>query len=129
MFPAPWTVISPPSAPLVEGTLVALEIHALGFWWLNACRVVQVIDETGPVRRFGFAYGTLAAHVETGEERFCVEQLADGTVWYDLRAFSRPHFWLVKLAKPVARSWQRRFASESKTSMVQAVRAARDTHS
>jgi len=48
---------------------------------------VYVIDETVPVRRFGFAYGTLPAHVEQGEERFSVELHADGAVWYDLRAF------------------------------------------
>lgn len=121
MFPAPWTMIFPARAPISTGTVVAMQAHALGLWWLNACRVVYVIDEVGPVRRFGFAYGTLEAHVEQGEERFSVEQHADGSVWYDLRAFSRPRFWPVRLARPLARGLQRRFARESLAAMKKAV--------
>lgn len=121
MFPAPWTMILPARAPIKEGTLVAMQAHALGLWWLNACRIVYVIDEAGPVRRFGFAYGTLAAHVEQGEERFSVELREDGSVWYDLRAFSRPRFWPVRLAKPLARGLQKRFARESLAAMKKAV--------
>lgn len=135
MFPAPWTRISPPATPIAVGETVAMQANALGLWWLNACRIVYVIDETAAatnrpdggavpavVRRFGFAYGTLRAHVEQGEERFSVEQLADGSVWYDLRAFSRPRFWPVRLAKPLARALQRRFVRESQASMQLAVR-------
>jgi uncharacterized protein (UPF0548 family) len=101
-----------------------MQAHALGLWWLNACRIVYVIDEAAPVRRFGFAYGTLPAHVEEGEERFSIEQLADGSVWYDLRAFSRPRYWPVRLAKPVARRLQRRFVRESQAAMQRAVAQA-----
>jgi uncharacterized protein (UPF0548 family) len=36
-------------------------------WWLNACRIVYVVDEEGPVKRFGFAYGTLPEHAESGK--------------------------------------------------------------
>src|SRR5262245_46391050 len=44
-----------------------------------------------PVNRHGFASGTLPAHAESGEERFIVEwDRADGGVWYDILAFSRP---------------------------------------
>lgn len=124
MFPSPWTRISPASAPIAVGTIVAMQAHALGFWWMNGCRIVYVIDETVPVRRFGFAYGTLPSHVEQGEERFSVEMLEDGTVWYDIRAFSRPRFWPVRLLKPVARSLQRRFVCDSKAAMVTAVKEA-----
>lgn len=121
MFPAPWTKISPADAPIRPGTDVAMQAQALGVWWLNAARIVYVLDETAPVRRFGFAYGTLPAHVEEGEERFSVELHRDGSVWYDLRAFSRPRFWPVRLAKPLARGLQRRFARDSKTAMLRAV--------
>lgn len=124
MFPAPWTKISPAGAPIREGTDVAMQAHALGGWWLNSARIVYVFDETTPVRRFGFAYGTLPGHVEEGEERFSVELHADGGVWYDLRAFSRPRFWPVRLAKPLARGLQRRFARDSKAAML----AAMDTN-
>src|SRR5689334_23922816 len=33
---------------------------------------------------------TLTPHVESGEEQFLVERLADGSVWYEVAAFSRP---------------------------------------
>eukprot|EP00913_Durusdinium_trenchii_P005672 g5290.t1 len=48
-----------------------------GLWSLHACRIVEVVDEAD---RRGFAYGTLPAHGETGEECFLVERLADGSV-------------------------------------------------
>lgn len=128
MFPRPWTRITPTKAPIVEGTVVAMLAHALGGWWLNACKIVYVVDETRPLRRFGFAYGTLPAHVETGEECFSVEQHADGSVWYDLRAFSRPHYWPVRLAKPLARGLQRRFARESLRAMQEAVATRVSAH-
>lgn len=121
MFPAPWTAIEPADAPIVEGEIVAVHIHALGVWWLNSARIAYVIDEP---RRFGFAYGTLPGHVERGEERFLVEHLADDEVWYDVRAFSRPRYWPVRLGRPLARMLQRRFARDSKAAMVAAAAAA-----
>lgn len=121
MFPQPWTRLAPENAPLEVGTIVAMQARAFGFWWLNACRIVYVCDEAAPVRRFGFAYGTLGAHVEQGEERFSIEWLADDSVWCDLRAFSRPRYWPVRLAKPLARRLQRRFVLESLAAMRQAV--------
>ena len=55
------------------GDVVAIIARLLWLWWLNACRVIYVIDEAEPIERFGFAYGTLPAHAGTGEERFLVE--------------------------------------------------------
>lgn len=125
MFPRPWTRILPERAPLREGQVVAMLAQAFGVWWLSACRIIYTLDERGAVRRFGFAYGTLPAHVEQGEERFSVEQHADGSVWYDIRAFSRPRYWPVRLAKPLARRLQARFVAESKLAMRDAVAEAR----
>ena len=49
------------------------------------------MDEQGSVQRYGFAYGTLPEHVESGDVRFTVDwHEADGAVWYDILAFSRP---------------------------------------
>jgi len=124
MFPAPWTEIYPPGAPIRVGQVVAVLAHAFGLWWTNACRIVYVLDETTLVRRFGFAYGTLPDHVECGEERFSVEWTADDAVWYDLRAFSRPRHWSARLAYPLARRLQRQFAIDSKASMCAAVAGA-----
>lgn len=121
MFPGPWTRIEPAVTPIVEGNVVAMVAQVLGVWWLNACRIVYVLDETEPVRRFGFAYGTLTGHVECGEERFSVELLADASVWYDVRAFSRPRYWPVRLAYPLVRRIQRRFVRESQAAMKRVV--------
>jgi hypothetical protein len=79
-----------------------------------------------PIKRFGFAYGTLAEHAESGEERFTVEWHGeDDTVWYDVLAFSRPRQVLARLGYPLSRLLQKRFAEGSKATMLQ---AARDVH-
>jgi uncharacterized protein (UPF0548 family) len=122
MFAPPLVWIEPRGIPIVPGEVAGVVAHALGLWWLNAARIVYVIDEP---RRFGFAYGTLPGHVERGEERFSVEWLEDDTVWYDLKAFSRPGYWGARLAKPLARRLQRRFVRLSKEAMREAVRRRR----
>jgi uncharacterized protein (UPF0548 family) len=122
MFPAPLAWIEPLPIAIREGELAGVVIRALGLWWLNAARIAYVIDEP---RRFGFAYGTLPGHVERGEERFLVEWLPDDTVWYDLRAFSQPRYWMVRLGKPIARHLQRRFGRLSKAAMLRAVEDVR----
>lgn len=122
MFPAAWTRITPDSPPeLQEGLTVAMQARAAGSWWLNACRVVYLVDETSPVRRQGFAYGTLPAHVEQGEELFTIEHWPDDTVWYRIQALSRPRFWPVRLAYPWARRLQRKFVRDSQREMLQLV--------
>ena len=120
MFPASWTAIEP-RAPIAEGEVVAVHVRAFGVWWLNAARIVYVIDEP---RRFGFAYGTLPGHAERGEERFLVERLEDDEVWYDLRAISQPRYWAARLAYPFTRALQRRFARASMAAMAEAARGA-----
>jgi uncharacterized protein (UPF0548 family) len=115
MFPSPWTNVVPASATIHAGQTVAVLIRVFGLWWLNSARVVYMIDE--PDRRFGFAYGTLPGHIEAGEERFLVEKDENGVVWYDLRAISRPRFWLTRLGYPLVRRQQRRFARDSQRAM------------
>ncbi len=121
MFPRPWTEIWPPDAPIQPGTVVVVLFRLFGLWWLSSSRIVYLVDEATPVRRAGFAYGTLPGHVEQGEERFTVELHPDGAVWYDLRAFSRPRAPLVRLGYPFARRLQRRFVRDSQEAMRQAV--------
>ena len=92
----------------------------------SACRIVHVVRETGPVARFGFAYGTLPDHAGTGEERFLVEwDRASGEVWYDILAFSRPRWLVARLGYPCMRRLQKRFGRESAAAMVRAA-AAKD---
>lgn len=118
MFPKPWTFIAPDNTPIQEGITLAMCARVLGFWWLNSCRIVYVIDKE---RQFGFAYGTLPGHVECGEELFLIEMAYDGKVDYQLKAFSTPHNWLVRLFYPIARAHQRKFARDSKAAMLRFV--------
>lgn len=126
MFEIGWCRVYPPGAPIKVGTTVAVLINHFGFWSLNACRIVYVIEERGVVQRYGFAYGTLPEHGEVGEERFSVEwNLEDDTVWYDLYAFSYPGHLMAKFGYPLSRMLQKRFARESKAAMVRAVKGDR----
>lgn len=115
-----WVEPWPGDSPLMAGEIVAVVAHAIGLWWLNACRIVYVVDESEPVRRFGFAYGTLPDHAESGEERFQIEWDSEGAVWYDILAFSRPRHFLARLAYPLTRRLQKRFARDSAAVMLRA---------
>jgi uncharacterized protein (UPF0548 family) len=123
MFNIPWLRLYWPDSPVLPGTDVAVLVRHFGFWSLNACRIVYVVDdEASNRRRYGFAYGTLSDHAEQGEERFTVEWNAtDDTVWYDILAFSRPKKLLAMMAYPLSRSLQRRFAVGSKAATLAAV--------
>jgi len=105
----------------VDATVGVLARH-YGFWSLNTARIVYVIEESGEAERFGFGYGTLPGHGERGEERFLIEwNREDGSVHYDVFAFSRPNHPLAWPGYPFARVLQRRFARDSKRAMVRTV--------
>lgn len=111
--------------PLQVGEVVAVMGRAIGLWWLNACRIVYIVDESGPSAKFGFAYGTLPGHVESGEERFLIEwNQRDNGVWYDILAFSRPNHLLTRLGYPMVRRSQKRFGRDSAATVFKAVNAA-----
>jgi len=115
-----WVEAWPQTTPIKAGEVVAVVAHALGLWWVNACRIVYVVDEAEPVRRFGFGYGTLPDHVGTGEERFLVEwHRTDDSVWYDILAFSRPNQLLTRLGYRWVRQRQKRFGRASAAAMLQ----------
>lgn len=113
-FDLGWVSLVPSGKPLEVGTTVAVRAKTFGFWSLNGAKIVYTInDDQNGNARFGFAYGTLPDHVERGEERFMVERQTDGSVWYDIFAFSRPKHPLVRLGFPVARRLQKRFVRDS----------------
>ena len=117
-----WVEAWSSQTPIQSGEVVAVMGRAIGLWWLNSCRIVYVVDESGPISRFGFAYGTLPGHVESGEERFLIEWVrADDSVWYDILAFSRPNHILTRLGYPVVRRTQKRFGRDSAASMLRAI--------
>jgi uncharacterized protein (UPF0548 family) len=85
--------------PVSEGVEVAvgLGIGPARLW--APCRVVWVIDEPG---RYGYGYGTLPGHPERGEEAFLLTLGTDGSVWFEIKTFSRPARWFVSLGGPVS---------------------------
>ena len=118
MFDFDWVELCWPDTSIETGQTVAVLIKHFGLYSLNAARIVYTIDEPD---RFGFAYGTLEDHGESGEERFIVERDSDGKVWYDLKAFSKPNHALAKLGYPFVRMLQKRFGQDSKQAMFRAV--------
>ena len=120
-----WVEAWSPETPLEPGQVVAIMGWAVGLWWLNSCRIVYTVDESGPITKFGFAYGTLPGHVESGEERFLIEWDRDAdTVWYDILAFSRPNHFLTRLGYRLVRRSQKRFGRDSAAAMFRAVNAS-----
>src|ERR1700733_4938230 len=117
-----WVEAWSPDTPIRSGEVVAVMGGAFGLWCLNSCRIVYVVDESGPIHKFGFAYGTLPGHVESGEERFLIQwDRGENSAWYDIFAFSRPNHLLTRLGYPVVRRLQKRFGRDSAASMLKAV--------
>ena len=120
-----WIELHRPEVDPQPDQTVGVLARAVGLWALNVCRVVYVIEEEEPLRRFAFAYGTLPEHAEAGEERFQVEwHREDDSVWYDILAFSRPHQWFARWAYPYVRRKQKQFARDSMRTMKAAVTGA-----
>ena len=118
-FDLGWVELCFPERAPSPGALVAVRVKTYGLWTLNPTRVLYTLDEEA---RHGYAYGTLVGHVEAGEERFLVEHdPGDGAVRYTILARSRPAHPLVRLALPLARHAQRRFAVDSCRAMHRAV--------
>jgi uncharacterized protein (UPF0548 family) len=116
-FDLGWVEVFPALAGIAPGTVVAVLIRHLGFWSLNGCRVVSAIADDDS-REFGFAYGTLTNHAESGEEIFKVSiRSGTGEVSYQIRAASRPRALLARLGYPVTRSLQARFRRDSAAAM------------
>jgi uncharacterized protein (UPF0548 family) len=126
MFDMGWIDLCWPDTPIEVGSTVAVVVRHYGFWSMNASRILYTVDEHGLGSRYGFAYGTLSEHAETGEERFTVElRPEDQTVWYDIYALSRPN-GLARFGYPLSRELQKRFARDSKEAMRRAVASLTD---
>lgn len=125
MFPG-WIRLHPESPNIVPETTIALSIKYQGLWCVNICRIVYLVQQPDIQ---GFAYGTLPAHAEQGEEAFLIERDTDGRIYYRLRAFSRPQHWLAILGYPFVRQLQRRFIRDSLAAMQFRVRKDAEIHS
>jgi uncharacterized protein (UPF0548 family) len=125
-FNTGWVEVFPRAPGFAPGTVVAVLIRHLGFWSLNGARVVYEVGAPEEGTRFGFAYGTLASHAESGEELFEVSlQPGSGEVMYRIRAASRPRMPLARAGYPVVRMLQARFRRDSTTAMRRAVSTLR----
>jgi uncharacterized protein (UPF0548 family) len=123
-FDLGWVETFPRDAPVAAGTVVAVLIRHFGLWSLNGCRVLYTVGGLDDVTRFGFAYGTLTNHAESGEELFevFIDPLTD-SVMYRIRAMSRPQATLARIGRPIVRMLQERFRNHSAAAMKNAVRA------
>jgi len=124
-FDIGWVETFPRHAPVTAGTVVAVLIRHFGFWSLNGCRVLYEVGDQTETARFGFAYGTLTNHAESGEELF--EVFIDPRtqdVVYRIRAISWPQTALTRVGQPVVRALQARFRRDSVAAIARATRAA-----
>ena len=123
-FDIGWVETFPRHAPVAVGTIVAVLIQHLGFWSLNGCRVLYSVGSPRDVARFGFAYGTLTNHAESGEELFEVSiDPRTEEVVYRIRATSSPQATLARFGQPIVHALQRRFRDHSAAAMKLATRS------
>ena len=114
MFDLKWLQFCCWDMSVTAGGTVAILGKTFGVWWLNPCRIISLINNGGPVERFGFAYGTLTSNAVRGEERILVEwNRRDDTVHYDLLSFSRANLWVSQMNIIYLRHLQERFGKES----------------
>jgi uncharacterized protein (UPF0548 family) len=96
--------VFPEDQEIRTGATVILTLGTPFAALIAPCRIVGVIDGQ---TRWGFAYGTLPGHPEQGEEAFAVSIASDGTVQFEIDAFSRAGDPLVRLSGPIGRGIQR----------------------
>jgi uncharacterized protein (UPF0548 family) len=122
-FDLGWVEMFPKQAAVAPGSVVAVAVRHLGFWSLNGCRVVYLVGAPGETT-YGFAYGTLTNHAESGEEIFQVSfRPESGDVLYLIRAVSRPRAALARLGYPFTRSLQAKFRRDSARALRRAIGA------
>lgn len=107
-----------PDEPIRPGVVFALAVRLPAGYATAAGRVIRVIDQPG---HFGFAYGTLPAHPECGEETFDLLRENDRLL-FRVIAFSRQRHPAARIGGPVARTIQRRVNRQYLTAMREIVR-------
>ena len=121
-FDIGWVYAFPRPKSIEPGTNVAVLIRHLGFWSLNGARVLYQVKGTGDGTTFGFVYGTLTNHAESGEELFEVSLEPESSdVKYRIRAMSWPQSAVARLGRPAVRRLQARFRRDSAAAMRRAV--------
>jgi uncharacterized protein (UPF0548 family) len=93
-----------PGDPVQLDRTFVIVVRLPGCFLTAAGRIVRITDEPG---HYGFAYGTLPAHAEQGEETFDVLRQDDRMI-FRIVAFSRPRHPAARLGSPVTRHFQLR---------------------
>jgi uncharacterized protein (UPF0548 family) len=120
-FEIPWLELHGGAYSVHAGQVVATSTRVFGVWFVNPCRVVYCEDGDAGSDQVAFAYGTLAGHVESGEERFSVHHDRESdAVQFEILAFSRPAVLLTRLGYPFARRIQRRFGGAAAEALARA---------
>jgi uncharacterized protein (UPF0548 family) len=110
MFPYDWTRLYAQKRHYTEGGVVVLCTRILGLWWFNVSNISKIHND---LNLKGFTYSTLPNHAESGEEMFSIRRDAAGKIWYEIKAASRPHHFLVRWSFPLVRLFQKKFARHS----------------
>lgn len=119
MFDLGWVRVVNASVPIESRQIVAIEVHALGFWSVNLNQILETVDSE---TQFGLLYSTTAHHIEQGEEIFLLRLDPEtGEVSYEIEAVSRPRHILARAGFPITRFFQHKFARDSHRRMRQAV--------
>jgi uncharacterized protein (UPF0548 family) len=91
-----------PGGPATVGLTFALAVPLPVGYMTGAGRVVCVTDQP---EEYGFAYGTLPAHPEQGEEAFHLA-CDGGRLVFAVAAFARPRHPAARLGSPLSRTLQ-----------------------
>jgi len=110
------------------GTTICSATQTVVPWSVLPAQVVYCKEEAatlegGKGRRFAMGMCSLNGHMLAGEERFQVEMLADGSVWYDVFLFSKPDTLLALVSLPVVKLMQMRYVNDSAAAVAAAVKA------
>jgi len=123
-FDLGWVELYPKRSPIDVGAVVAVVIKHFGFWSVNGCRVAYHAPANDDA--FGYAYGTLPNHAESGEELFevFIDPRTDDVI-YRIRATSAPQALLTWIGQPIVRVLQAQFRRDSADAMRRAIAEAR----
>ncbi len=106
-----------PDIEVSQDATILVILGLFPVYFIAPCRVVRIVDTPD---RYGFAYGTIVGHLESGEELFLVERSGDRT-YFLVRAFSRPGNVLVRLTGPISRAVQKYFTRRYVRAMINLV--------
>jgi len=114
-FDLGWAAAATGGSPPTEGLDVLVRANRFGIEIHVASRIIETHDiSDSDFDRYGFTYGTLASHVECGEELFEVwRDRTTGAVGYTIHAMAAPGRWYSRLAQPLVDHFRAMFRRDS----------------